>query len=74
MDFRSLDSGWPDLLLWKDSGETGSHITTLSLSLCVSLGFRAIKLVEVKGPRDRLSDQQRVVVDILQNCGINVEV
>lgn len=55
-DTGSLDSGWPDLLLWKATPAASQ-----------------VKLVEVKGPRDRLSDQQRVTIDLLQNCGIDVE-
>jgi Fanconi-associated nuclease 1 len=32
------------------------------------------KLVEVKGPRDRLSEQQRAWIVILLNAGLSVEV
>ncbi len=41
---------------------------------CHQIGMVEVKMVEVKGPRDRLSDQQGVVIDILQNCGFSIEV
>lgn len=37
-------------------------------------GKREAKLVEVKGPRDRLSEQQRAWIGALQAAGIAVEV
>ncbi|KAI3459393.1 hypothetical protein Pfo_016056 [Paulownia fortunei] len=57
-DYRSWSSGMPDLLLWR-------------LHDC----YRGeAKLVEVKGPRDRLSEQQRAWLLVLMECGFNVEV
>ncbi|KAH6788109.1 zinc ion binding/nucleic acid binding/hydrolase [Perilla frutescens var. hirtella] len=57
-DYRSWSSGMPDLLLWR-------------LHDC----YRGeAKLVEVKGPRDRLSEQQRAWLLFLIDCGFNVEV
>lgn len=57
-DYRSWSSGMPDLLLWR-------------LHDC----YRGeAKLVEVKGPRDRLSEQQRAWLLFLMDCGFNVEV
>ncbi|KAK4387981.1 Fanconi-associated nuclease 1 [Sesamum angolense] len=57
-DYRSWSSGMPDLLLWR-------------LHDC----YRGeAKLVEVKGPRDRLSEQQRAWLLVLMDCGFNVEV
>lgn len=32
------------------------------------------KVVEVKGPRDRLSEQQRAWIAVLLNAGLSVEV
>ncbi|XP_057783244.1 fanconi-associated nuclease 1 homolog isoform X2 [Salvia miltiorrhiza] len=56
--YRSWSSGMPDLLLWR-------------LEDC----YRGeAKLVEVKGPRDRLSEQQRAWLLILIDCGFTVEV
>jgi len=52
-DFKTLGSGWPDLLLWKDG---------------------AAKFVEVKGPRDRLSDKQRVWAHLINAAGSKIEV
>ncbi|KAL8490845.1 hypothetical protein ACS0TY_022741 [Phlomoides rotata] len=57
-DYRSWSSGMPDLLLWR-------------LHDC----YRGeAKLVEVKGPRDRLSEQQRAWLLVLMDCGFDVEV
>ncbi|XP_048333318.2 fanconi-associated nuclease 1 homolog isoform X4 [Ziziphus jujuba] len=57
-DYRSWSSGMPDLLLWRFHDE-----------------YRAeAKLVEVKGPRDRLSEQQRAWLLLLMDCGFNTEV
>ncbi|XP_042059785.1 fanconi-associated nuclease 1 homolog [Salvia splendens] len=56
--YRSWSSGMPDLLLWR-------------LHDC----YRGeAKLVEVKGPRDRLSEQQRAWLLVLMDCGFHVEV
>ncbi|XP_073284156.1 fanconi-associated nuclease 1 homolog isoform X2 [Primulina huaijiensis] len=57
-DYRSWSSGMPDLLLWR-------------LHDCYK---GEAKLVEVKGPNDRLSEQQRAWLLVLINCGFNVEV
>ncbi|KAK4799419.1 hypothetical protein SAY86_024784 [Trapa natans] len=57
-DYRSWSSGMPDLLLWRFHGE-----------------FRGeAKLVEVKGPRDRLSEQQQAWLLLLMDKGFNTEV
>ncbi|KAK6927627.1 VRR-NUC domain [Dillenia turbinata] len=57
-DYRSWSSGMPDLLLWHFNED-----------------FRGeAKLVEVKGPRDRLSEQQRAWLLVLMDCGFSVEV
>ncbi|KAK6927624.1 HIRAN domain [Dillenia turbinata] len=57
-DYRSWSSGMPDLLLWRFNED-----------------FRGeAKLVEVKGPRDRLSEQQRAWLLVLMDCGFSVEV
>ncbi|XP_075504905.1 fanconi-associated nuclease 1 homolog isoform X3 [Primulina tabacum] len=57
-DYRSWSSGMPDLLLWR-------------LHDCYK---GEAKLVEVKGPNDRLSEQQRAWLLVLLDCGFNVEV
>lgn len=57
-DYRSWSSGMPDLLLWRFNREYGAEA----------------KLVEVKGPKDRLSEQQRAWLLLLIDCGFNVEV
>ncbi|PON66878.1 Zinc finger domain containing protein [Parasponia andersonii] len=56
--YRSWSSGMPDLLLWRFNGEFGGEA----------------KLVEVKGPRDQLSEQQRAWLLFLMDCGFNTEV
>ncbi|XP_027350750.1 fanconi-associated nuclease 1 homolog [Abrus precatorius] len=57
-DYRSWSSGMPDLLLWRFHGYYSGEA----------------KLVEVKGPRDRLSEQQRAWLLLLMDCGFMIEV
>nr|KYP32919.1 Coiled-coil domain-containing protein MTMR15 [Cajanus cajan] len=57
-DYRSWSSGMPDLLLWRFHGDYSGEA----------------KLVEVKGPRDRLSEQQRAWLLLLMDCGFMIEV
>ena len=57
-DYRSWSSGMPDLLLWRFHGEYSGEA----------------KLVEVKGPRDRLSEQQRAWLLLLLDYGFTIEV
>ncbi|GAB4826333.1 hypothetical protein Ancab_009199 [Ancistrocladus abbreviatus] len=57
-DYRSWSSGMPDLLLWRFHGDYKGEA----------------KLVEVKGPRDRLSEQQRAWLLVLMDCGFGAEV
>ncbi|OMO71084.1 putative Zinc finger, Rad18-type [Corchorus capsularis] len=57
-DYRSWSSGMPDLLLWRFHGDYKGEA----------------KLVEVKGPRDQLSEQQRAWLLLLMDCGFNAEV
>lgn len=57
-DYRSWSSGMPDLLLWRFRDDYRGEA----------------KLVEVKGPRDRLSEQQRAWLLFLMDCGFSVEV
>lgn len=58
LDYRSWSSGMPDLLLWRFHNNYKGEA----------------KLVEVKGPRDRLSEQQRAWLLFLMDCGFNIEV
>lgn len=58
-DYRNWSRGMPDLLLWRFHGDYR--------------GGEA-KLVEVKGPRDQLSEQQRACLLLLMDCGFHVEV
>ncbi|KAH9680763.1 Fanconi-associated nuclease 1-like [Citrus sinensis] len=57
-DYGSWSSGMPDLLIWRFHSEYRGEA----------------KLVEVKGPRDRLSEQQRAWLLLLMDCGFKVEV
>lgn len=57
-DYQSWSSGMPDLLLWRFHGEYRGEA----------------KLVEVKGPRDKLSEQQRAWLLVLMDSGFKVEV
>lgn len=57
--YSSWAGGFPDIALWGVDGGTGEQ--------------RA-KLVEVKGPRDTLSQQQRAWLVVLASAGVDVEV
>ncbi|GMH08971.1 hypothetical protein Nepgr_010811 [Nepenthes gracilis] len=57
-DYRSWSRGMPDLLLWRFHGDYKGEA----------------KLVEVKGLRDRLSEQQRAWLLVLMDCGFSAEV
>ncbi|KAL8196659.1 hypothetical protein R6Q57_024640 [Mikania cordata] len=57
-DYRSWSSGMPDLLLWRFHSDYSGEA----------------KLVEVKGPRDRLSEQQRAWLLFFMDSGFNAEV
>lgn len=57
-DYQSWSSGMPDLLLWRFHGKY----------------IGEAKLVEVKGPRDRLSEQQRAWLLFLMDSGFSTEV
>ncbi|WOH07871.1 hypothetical protein DCAR_0727305 [Daucus carota subsp. sativus] len=57
-DYRSWSNGMPDLLLWRFHGDYNGEA----------------KLVEVKGPRDRLSEQQRAWLLFLMDAGFNAEI
>ncbi|XP_073007594.1 fanconi-associated nuclease 1 homolog isoform X2 [Typha latifolia] len=59
LDYRSWSTGMPDLLLWRFHKESSNG---------------EAKLVEVKGPRDRLSEQQRAWMLVLMDSGFNTEV
>ncbi|XP_020520348.1 fanconi-associated nuclease 1 homolog isoform X2 [Amborella trichopoda] len=58
-DYKSWSSGMPDLLLWRLSSDGKSDDA---------------KLVEVKGPKDRLSEQQQAWLLMLMDCGFDSEV
>lgn len=57
-DYGSWSGGMPDLLIWRFHDEYRGEA----------------KLVEVKGPRDRLSEQQRAWLLLLMDCGFKVEI
>ncbi|EEF44170.1 conserved hypothetical protein [Ricinus communis] len=57
-DYRSWSSGMPDLFLWRFQGEYRGEA----------------KLVEVKGPKDSLSEQQQAWLLLLMDCGFSTEV
>ncbi|OAY76467.1 Fanconi-associated nuclease, partial [Ananas comosus] len=67
LDYRNWSSGMPDLLLWRFHGDNTNKIGGRS-------GGGEAKLVEVKGPRDRLSEQQRAWMLLLMDCGFDAEV
>lgn len=86
-DFRSRAGGLPDLLLWSPDA-LGTPRTCVSEWLLMLMGWcwawsdcvaaahlkPAAKLVEVKGPNDRLSDRQTVWLGELAAAGLHVEV
>ncbi|KAL4561058.1 hypothetical protein LXL04_033220 [Taraxacum kok-saghyz] len=57
-DYRSWCSGMPDLLLWRFCSEYSGEA----------------KVVEVKGPRDRVSEQQRAWLLFFMDSGFNAQV
>lgn len=68
LDYRNWSSGMPDLLLWRFHGDNTNKIGG------GGGGGGEAKLVEVKGPRDRLSEQQRAWMLLLMDCGFDAEV
>jgi hypothetical protein len=86
-DYRHLTGGMPDLLLWRISTSldaANSFSIPSSISSCGMHGPDVdllmpnvlecsieIRLVEVKGPRDHLSEKQIVWLKIFQLAGIN---
>ncbi|XP_049932499.1 fanconi-associated nuclease 1 homolog isoform X2 [Nymphaea colorata] len=70
-DYRSWSSGMPDLLLWRLCDDKDPSDGCSSGSFCNSA---KVKLVEVKGPNDRLSEQQHAWLLALMDCGFEVEV
>ena len=57
-------SSFPDLTLWRVEARAATGLATGG----------ALRLVEVKGPRDRLSDGQRCVLAALEDGGVACEV
>ncbi|XP_065861538.1 fanconi-associated nuclease 1 homolog isoform X2 [Euphorbia lathyris] len=57
-DYGSWSRGMPDLLVWRFHEEYRGEA----------------KLVEVKGPKDRLSEQQHACMLLLMDCGFKTEV
>ena len=86
-DYRHLTGGMPDLLLWRIStsldaansfsipssiSSSGMHGPDVDLLMPNVLECSIeIRLVEVKGPRDHLSEKQIVWLKIFQVAGIN---
>lgn len=66
-DYSGWAAGLPDLLLWNPT-----RGTFFFKSKHHSSG--AALLVEVKGPRDRLSDKQRAWIEQLLTAGLRIEV
>ena len=57
-------SSFPDLTLWR--------VETRNAAALATRGY--LRLIEVKGPRDRLSDGQRCVLAALEDGGVECEV
>ncbi|KAL1498734.1 hypothetical protein AB1Y20_014044 [Prymnesium parvum] len=60
-DYCSWHGGMPDLIVWRRREEGGG-------------GYGEARLVEVKSPSDKLSDQQRAWIHLLRCEGVRVEV
>ncbi|KAH7422361.1 hypothetical protein KP509_12G005200 [Ceratopteris richardii] len=74
-DYAGLSGGMPDLFLWKPlNSEVPCSLCDDGCPNALSSLAGEAKLVEVKGPRDRLSEQQRAWISILMEAGIDVEV
>lgn len=78
-DYKGWGHGLPDLLLWKENGKRCppalSHAGALHPDPASHwLPEGLAKLVEVKGPRDRLSAYQQVWLDQLLASGLDCEV
>ena len=86
-DYRHLTGGMPDLLLWRITTSQDAATSFSMPSTVVSGGWHGpdvdlimpnvlecsieVRLVEVKGPRDHLSEKQIVWLRIFELAGIN---
>eukprot|EP00850_Spirogloea_muscicola_P018365 SM000167S02978 [mRNA] locus=s167:251131:256223:- [translate_table: standard] len=79
-DHGGWAGGMPDLLLWRTATNDKGQALYCCLCGCRSenckscAGVGDAKLVEVKGPRDSLSEQQRAWIAALLASGLHVEV
>jgi Fanconi-associated nuclease 1 len=76
-DHGGWRGGMPDLLLWRPAqGAVGGAVKHGAVPSRPGSGSASgtAKLVEVKGPRDRLSDQQRAWMAALAAAGVEAEV
>ena len=67
-DYGTYHSGWPDLVLWRETKTKSTDSTKNKDDNDDGL----IKVVEVKGPGDRLSGKQEIVLQLLQELGVPV--
>lgn len=74
-DYKGWGHGLPDLLLWKEKGTCSLVSIQGFLSYGITIVTEGLaKLVEVKGPRDKLSSYQQVWLDQLIVSGLDCEV
>lgn len=83
-DHKGFTGGMPDLLLWRKRPGGCRVVPSEMQEICPGCKCTAVfasrlaggeaKLVEVKGPRDRLSEQQRAWILVLTDAGVSVEV
>ncbi|KAI5068304.1 hypothetical protein GOP47_0016649 [Adiantum capillus-veneris] len=74
-DHAGLAGGMPDLFLWRvPNSRVACALCSDGCPNAYSSFAGEAKLVEVKGPRDQLSDQQRAWISTLMEAGIDVEV
>ena len=68
-EYAARGGGVPDLFLWKeDDGEAGDEKCTIDGKKRGDVMF-----AEVKSENDRLSDTQRLWIDVLSGAGVKVE-
>lgn len=58
----------------KEEGDDGASLTSAVATSRSSSSGPSVKLCEVKGPGDKLSETQKVWIDVLLRAGLHVEV
>jgi len=75
-EYGQRGGGVPDLFLWKTGGDAAANGSKPGLAngvLTAAQGNGQVMFAEVKSENDRLSDTQRMWIDVLSGAGIAVE-